>query len=469
MEADYSKLSEEELDAIITKGKKPASDKSSPSFRAALSGAARSLPGSDILSGYVKSEIDRNKKLFRGELVEPEEYFEGIKSNISKFKKKGEYVESKAPITALLASLPGMMATGSLAKGAAVKALPFLAKSSKATGAGSKGLNFLRGLLQEGVSNVAGTQGAEGFTPEDIPLQAALGAGGEVLTSGAKALGKGLKRGGSRVVNSLLKPTADEVKMGKNIGAEYLEKSRLPRTLGGLESMGKAGVDKYEAALQPLLKDLKGPVNKELMLDELNKLRSTIYQQVGEKANLTAIDEAANHIIDNLPEEISASEANVIKRNLYNTLGDKAYKADPTATAISKGMKKAQARGLKLGIEDIAQKEIPEGAQQVQDLNKQLSFYGRLLEKSQDVAAREQGKNLLKLIPYLASAGGGVLGSTYGGERSGLLGTLGAVLPILMGTPIGKTIAAQLLRHAGEGIPLATKTATPITSRIMSE
>lgn len=96
-------------------------------------------------------------------------------------------------------------------------------------------------------------------------------------------------------------------------------------------------------------------------------------------------------LLADVPESMTLSQANVVKRNLYERLRDVAYKLDPSLSDKKEAMK-TLARGLKTEIEINS-----DNPQLIQSLNKRLSIYGRLEDRVVDIIARNDRNALIGL------------------------------------------------------------------------
>lgn len=129
---------------------------------------------------------------------------------------------------------------------------------------------------------------------------------------------------------------------------------------------------------------------------------------------------------------MTISEANVMKRRIYDELRDVSYKLDAKLGTKGKALKLI-AKGLKQEIETAV------GGDVVQNLNKQLSLYGRLENRITDQMARNMRNNSFGLTDAIITTGGIASMSPLG-----LLSALSAVgVKNAVGSTAARTYTAQ--------------------------
>lgn len=363
----------------------------------------------------------------------------------------GKLRKQQSPVSSVLGNIAGLV--GPYKAGTtALEAIPGLESRTLEEGATTlpKALEVLKSMVRGGVTT--GALGvAESGNTEHLPLNVALGAGGELAEPIVDLAAKGLQSGGSKLLNSFLKIPKKELKMGKNLGQAMIDRG-LYGTEEGL--LNKAGdmLETNENQLQNLLKSSDTPINKQHMIDELNRVKND-YVNSRDYDRVKTIDDKIDMI--NKEPDLTPSDANVWKRAIYSKRAG-AYGRD--ATGIEIQMDKAIARGLKKGIEDVA----PEA----KDINKELQVYGQLKDRILDKRALESKKFGIPL-----SLKDLVLGTAAGAYTHhptvGIAALLGKAL---MNTTPGATLSAlglnrisQLLGAASSNIgPLAGATTAAI-------
>lgn len=358
---------------------------------------------------------------------------------------KSGYGQTKSGVGKAIAENPEAALAGQI-----VASIPQYASGMGALGAGAKGVGIggkaLRSMLVSPAVGQAG-RGFE-FDPMATAIETIAGPAGEFIQGGVQKVAEFAKpyakKAGTRILESIFKTPKIDIKAGKGIGGEIYERGIGPKTRGGFERLAKKGIETQEDILQSTLKEVTEPVAPKVMADEIAGLKKTYEGISGTKTQLAEIDQEVADVLLRHPESIPASEANVLKRKIYSLLGDVAYKRQ-NIPAVTTGIQKAQAKGLRKGIEAAAEKTLPGLGEKVAATNKELAFFGRMKDRLADIEAGKQGKDLMKLMPFLTSAALGAGGGYGEGTKTGIAG---AALPLLLGTPYGKSLGVAAMRQA---------------------
>lgn len=243
------------------------------------------------------------------------------------------------------------------------------------------------------------TSGIIGSTVGGAIIGGAVGAAG----LGAKTVKKFLTETTPEwIMNKAVKPALQDLKKNVKYGTDTLGKELLDDGVKGgparLLEIAKNKSEQFENQLQseltnPALSD--AVITKDTLRPYLNDLVSAKSGTPGMKGDLQRIQ----NIIDDIPEQMTLSEANVMKRRIYNELKSPAYKIDAKLGTKAEALKQI-ARGLKTEIEN----EV--GGTVVKDINKKLSIYGRLENAMVDQLAREMRNNGVSLTDAILLSGG---------------------------------------------------------------
>lgn len=389
----------------------------------ALVGLGRSVPGSDLSSAAVGQMVDQITAPFSGKFINP---IESFKENYRRSRKIGEDIEARSPIAS--------------AGGRIVGSIPQYAAGTGALSGVKSGvpiLNLLLKLGKGGAVNAAIGQGGRGFEvdPSKVAVDAALGAGGEGLSSGVSAVANKLSTIPRKLMNKAIGTTSKQAEKGKDVGQELVDRG-VYGTREGLLSKAQAGLNKSETQLQDLLtKSVKNskPIDKNIILKELEAVK-TEYAKPGWESFSKHADELIQEVKKS-PEfkKMTASEANVIKRFIYQKLGDTAYLADKLPGF--KESQKAFARGLKNAIEDV----MP----QTKGINEELRIYGTLNKAMKKLLSKGETPQRMGTALHLAGTLGGA------GAGFGVGGPVGAGVGALASeaarTTLGKSGTAQFV------------------------
>lgn len=382
-------------------------------------------------------------------------------------------MEEEHPWQSTLGEIAGIVTPG----GAYNRLLGAAGKAIKVPGMATESLPFLQKLALKGAQGGVANLGAGSIDKvsseaigEDLKWNPAMDfllgiagdVGGEVLGVAGNAAAKGTKNAATRIMNSLLKPKPQDLKAGQNLGAEILERTKWPSTMKGYLNTAKEGLEKNEDILQEVLKKADAPVDLETIAREVEGLKN-IYDPVpggmkplGSEANLGKVEDALKEIRKS--PITSASEANKVKRSIYQDLNSNAFYKTDADMATSAALKKSQGRGIKKAIEAVA----PEA----KGINQELSVYGRLKDAAEDNLSKKQRTALLGLASLAMGAGG------YAGDGEIKGGVGGALLPLLVGTSLGKSSSAQALKYLAEMMGKSgaiSRYAPPIISQHLSK
>lgn len=219
----------------------------------------------------------------------------------------------------------------------------------------------------------------------------ALGAAGKLVSKGVSAL---TKKAPERIYNTAIKPTLNETRSAIKFNGETLGKDLIDRGVSGsdkkLLTTAQEELAKNEDKLQKVLSGSKQTIRR----DELTSYLDDIIAKKSNTPGLSNEVENVKNVINEFPEEVTVSQANEIKRNIYSALNDVAFKLDANLTTKKEAMK-ALAKGIKTEIENKTADEV--GAGVVKSINKELSVFGRLQDRAIDSIARANKNNLLGL------------------------------------------------------------------------
>ena len=187
-----------------------------------------------------------------------------------------------------------------------------------------------------------------------------------------------------------LKERSKNIKFGeKALGTKAMEKG----VSGSSENMYDdvlLRLDKSEDELQKIIAPVKEKIFKKELVSSFDDIIKTKVNTPGMASEAKKITK----IFTELPEEITLSQANQIKRNLYKAIGDKAYQFDATIPSTVKESQKALAKSLKELIEKKSgSSEI------VKNLNKDLSSYGKMRDVLLKKLAKEEVSQGIKIVP----------------------------------------------------------------------
>lgn len=293
--------------------------------------------------------------------------------------------------------------------------------------AGSAASIIGHGAVQGGLFGAAQGQGLD---PKEIAKNAILGAGtGGLLYGAGKAIGAAGGKVAEKLANTVfkepLKDTKAAVKVGETLGKQALDRGEVGTT-EGIHKGALSKIQTLEDTLQQKLVNSNATIGKDEVVNSVKPLVDE-YTRAGNTTAAKSITDRIESIAAENGDQIPVSAANQIKRTLYDE-ANKAYGTE--ASAGMEGVKQI-ARGLK---EAIA-KKVP-GVDQV---NKNLSYYGRLRDSMTDLLARSERNNVVGL----SDIGVGGLGGLFGGGAPGAVAAIGAKK--FLGSTVGKTLEAQAL------------------------
>lgn len=261
-------------------------------------------------------------------------------------------------------------------------------------------------------------------------LGTAVGAAIPLLGMIKNAVSKGGQSVAERVYNSGVKPTLEDTKRailynGKTLGRKLLDEG-VVGTNAQLLKRSLAEIAKHEAPLQKILIKSSETITREELAPYLASLKDTLANTPTSRAQsaLNVVDDA----LKLLPESMSLQQANVFKRNLYNEIGDLAYKIDPNLSSSAEASK-----AIAAGLRDLIEKKT--GNEVVRTLNQKLA-----------TAYQLQDSTLTNLSRTMRNQLAGV-------------GTPGAIIEKTLGATVVKTLtatvldrASKILQRAGAGV-----------------
>lgn len=318
------------------------------------------------------------------------------------------------------------------------------AKIPSATTIAGKGAQL--GAL--GAAAAGGTATAEGKPLDDVFKSALLGGTiGFGLGAGTGAIGKGVtgltKKAPANIYNTAIKSNLQDNKIAIKYGGKTLGEELIDRGIKGgdkkLLATAQKGLQNSEDKLQSILsKSDKTITRKELSgyLDDL------ISQKQSTPGLADEVDKLRN-VLNEVPENMSIAQANQIKRNLYNALGDVKFKLDPTLSTKQEAMK-AIAKGIKTEIENKTAGEVGEDV--VRNINKDLSVYGKLQDRIVDKLARANRNNLFQLGDFGLGGVGAIVGAATGGAGA-----------------VGGALAGAAVNRAAKSTRIATNVAVRLS------
>lgn len=278
-----------------------------------------------------------------------------------------------------------------------------------------------------GVSAIAGGSGAaaEGGDLGDIfssaMLSGTIGAGLGVAVGGiskgvSKVVGALTKKAPAKIYNSTIKNPLQDTKKailykGETLGEQLVKKG----IKGSDESLFTQAIEKISSS-EDKLQTILSKSNKTIARKEIEPYLDDLIGLKEATPGLLDDVEKIRNVLKEFPEEIPLSQANQIKRNLYNALDDVAFKIDPNLSTKKEAMK-AMARGIKTEIENKTADEAGKGV--VRSINQELQVFGALKNRTLDKIARANKNNLLGLGDIGALGTGAVLGMASGGSGVG--------------------------------------------------
>lgn len=303
------------------------------------------------------------------------------------------------------------------------------------------GIGALNKILQAG--KVAGSGALSGFGSSQQGNEVSGAVLGGALSGGLSLAGglaqKGLKATANRFMDSVFRETIKDTKAAIKQGVTTLGNKALEKGFKGLTADGilKGSVETIqtlENKLQEVLTGSKATVSVKALKDAVTPIIKK-YTQSGNTSAVSAITSRLAAIEKGSGKNIPVSTANEIKRALY----EEARNAYGQVSSENMEGIKAIARSLK---ENIA-KAVPG----VDEINQELSYFGRISDSMTDKLSRGGRNNMMGLTQSVL-AGGGIAGAAATGGASLIPA---ALLPILGSTP-GKILSARALQGASKGI-----------------
>lgn len=276
-----------------------------------------------------------------------------------------------------------------------------------------------------------------GVDPKEIAKNAILAAGtGGALYGAGKLIsgagGKIAEKLNDSVFREPLKDTKAAVKVGETLGKQALDRGEVG-TSQGLRNGAISKINDLEGALQQKLVNSNASIGKDEILKAVNPLVEE-YNRAGNPTAAKAITDRIAAIEEANGGKIPVAAANDIKRSLYDEVSN-AYGTQGAAN--TEGIK-----NIAKSIKEAIASKIPE----VDQINKNLGYYGRLRDSMTDLIAKNDRNNVLGL----GDIGVGGLGGLLGGGIPGAAAAIGAKK--LAGSAIGKTAAAQVLNKTSQGL-----------------
>jgi hypothetical protein len=299
--------------------------------------------------------------------------------------------------------------------------------------------------LQSGVLG-AGQAGsktiAQGGTGEQALKNAAIGGATSAAISGTvSAFGELLKASGSKIVNTVIKPSQHDIDDGFSL--DTIKKHNLG---GSLTTMNSKTESKMSELSAQLAEKLKG---SDATVDLQDAYKQTVQGLTGNKLRTFGSNTSMEKALEQLQDEISdvgngalsIPDAQIVKQS-SGKMGSWLFGAqDPDSTARQK-VYNAFYRVLKENIE----KNSPEG---VKEINKQLS---ELIPISNAIARRipiAERNNLLSLQDMITLTAGAIHPGALGGFALSLAQKSGAVGNLLMKTGPNIAKTAPILGQIG--------------------
>lgn len=268
---------------------------------------------------------------------------------------------------------------------------------------------------------------------KELPAIAGGIAGGLIakgtMDLGSKAVSSLFKGVPTRIMNSIFKETGKRAKMGdKSLGSEVLKKGEVG-TDGKFYSRALEKIQALEDDLQARL------FNSDKKVDTA-KIRESLQPQIDklrDSGNIQAadfIEQRITNIENQAGTAIPVARANEIKRALYDELRG-SYGAESTA---NKELLKRLAKSFKdqIGLE-----------KGIDNINKDLSYYGRVADVLEKKIIQEQGKAGLSLIDTIIGGAGLISGAV-----TPAVAAIGA--KHALGSTLVKTAGAQGIDKAGK-------------------
>lgn len=241
--------------------------------------------------------------------------------------------------------------------------------------------------------------GIVGSTVGGALVGGALGTAGVLTKSIKDFVGK---KTPEWIMNKAVKPALQDLKKNVKYGSETLGKQLLDEGVAGgpkkLLEIANNKTSQLENELQTALTH-PGLADARITKDKISPYIKDLIEQKAGTPGMSGDVQRIKNVFDSMPESMTISEANIMKRRIYNELRDISYKLDSKLSTKASTLKQI-AKGLKTEIENAV------GGTVVKDINQKLSIYGRLENSMVDQLAREMKNNGIGLTDAILLAGG---------------------------------------------------------------
>lgn len=229
------------------------------------------------------------------------------------------------------------------------------------------------------------------------------------------------------MMNHAVKPALNDLRKNVKYGTETLGKELLDE---GVKGGPKKLLEIAEHKLTSLESDLQATLTNPNLAEATiarKQIQPYLKEAIAKKKGTPGLQSEAQRIREiykSIPEKMSLSEANQMKRRIYDELRDPAYKLDAKLSTRGQALKSI-ARGLKTEIENAV------GGTVVKDINRKLSIYGRLENTVTDQMARSMRNNAFSLTDALLLVAGGASSVGNPDQNTKPLGMLAALAAVL--------------------------------------
>jgi hypothetical protein len=339
---------------------------------------------------------------------------------------------------------------GSAAETALLTAPIGVGKAAEGAGLGEKIARGAAGGLLTGAGLAAGRgmeekQSAGGVAKSALlggAIGAPLGAAGELVAAGLSKVGEELpgKLAGTAVKETPMKTAARIARDQPLLGEELIAHGHAG-TNTQLNEIATKGLENTENSLQEMLKSVPSTVTIK-KTDLLLYMENLIKTKEATPGMVSEVEKVWQTVNDIPKDELTLPEANQIKRNLYNSLNDRAYSLDPTL-ATKREAQKVLANALKTEIENKSEPYVGNGVIKAQ--NQELAYYGRLNKATLSNMGREASKGIGG-VGDIATMGAGALYKGVPGAA------VAEVSRKLLGSSFAKTWGAVLVNRVANAI-----------------
>lgn len=305
----------------------------------------------------------------------------------------------------------------------------------------AKGATAIQKLGQIG-GRVIAPGAMSGFSSSEQGKELASAALGGLTSGlvygGAKAVQSVARAGSNRFMDSVFRERIKDTKNVIRQGVGTLGQKASEKGFKGLtnQSILKGSVETMDA-LESRLQDGLTKSKETISIDDLKNATKPLIDKYTKSGNISAVNSIASRL-DAIEQangkQIPVTVANEIKRSLY----EEARNAYGQISSENMEGIKAIARALKEGIA----KRVPG----VDEVNQELSYFGRIADSMVDKLSRGGRNNLMGLGQSML-AGGGIAGAASTGGASLIPA---ALVPILGSTP-GKILASRGLSKVAGG------------------